>query len=386
MAGRVKRRMVMFLSERERGRRHSELKKRMEAMGVDLLLVLGDTEDMGLKYGNLRYLINCKVIFGNSVLIFPSDQEPVLFMFGAVQANWGKQLSWIKDVRDYEFENFLSDVVSTVKSIRPKCKRIGVASLASLPISWYQKFIQEFPAVELIEMTPLIREMRYTKSEEEIELVRRSAQLADKGFEEILKSVKPGMTEFEVLALMERPMREGGGDDFFDLIFSGPFVSGVRMEPFAPTGRKIQSGDSLLFEITPRYGGYWGQLVRIVNVGKENRLLSSYYRAIREGIEVAVQYFKPGITLGNAVNEAKKAIASRGFELCPPMGHICGLDLIEGRVKLESEDILKPGMIFVFHPSIRSGDTLVFAGETYVITSDGFERLHRATDELRTVS
>jgi len=375
----------MLLSQREKDRRYNELRKRMREMGVEILLVLGDTGDAGLRYSNLRYLTNFKVVFGNGVLIFPLHGEPVFFVFSALGAKKAKELSWIADVHEYN-SNLISSVVESLKSIRPKWERIGIANLATLPISFNQALRQEFPSADQIEMGPVIQEMRYTKSEEEIKLVERSAQLADKAFEEILKAIKPGMTEFEVVALLERPMRAEGGDDFFDLIFSGPFKPGIGMDPFVPTDRKIQLGDSILLEITPRYEGYWAQLVRIVSVGRENRDLANFHRVARDAIGVAVRNFKPGIRLGDAVHEAKKVIESAGLELRPPLGHLCGLDLIESRVKLESEEILQPGVVIIFHPPIYSGNTSIFWGETYVITSEGCRRLHRATDELIVVS
>ena len=151
-----------------------------------------------------------------------------------------------------------------------------MVSLSSLPLSWHERLRHEFPWTDLVEMGPEIEKMRYIKGEEEIELAQRSAQAADKGFNEVLTFLKPGMREFDALSLLERAMKAEGGDDFFDLIFSGPFEPGVKLAPFAITGRKepsrmIQAGDSVLLEITPRYGGYWSQLVRVINVGRENR-------------------------------------------------------------------------------------------------------------------
>jgi len=309
-------------------------------------------------------------------------------MFSGLQAHWAKQLSWITDARFSS--DLISDIVNTLKSLGRKDGRIGIVSLASLPFSWNQILRQQFPSINLIEMGPAIEEMRYLKGEEEIELLERSAGLADRGFDTLLKTLKPGMTEFEVLSSLEKPMREEGGDDFFDLIFSGPFGPGIKMIPFAPTGRKepsrsIQAGDSLLFEITPRYGGYWTQLARVVNLGRRNELLSNYNRVAREAIEAAAQYFKPGIKLGHALHEAKETIESAGLELRDPMGHICGLELIESRISLESKDILKPGMTIILHPIVGKGDTQMFVGETYVITSERNRRLYRAPDELFTV-
>jgi Xaa-Pro dipeptidase len=378
----------MSLSQKERDRRHNALRKWMGENAVDVMMVFGDTGDWGLRYGHLRYLTNGKVIFGNSVLVFPLEQEPILFMSSGLQANWTRKLSWISDSRPST--NFVSDVVNTLKSFRLKNASLGVANLGSLPLSWYEVLRRELPSINLIDGGPIIEKMRSIKTDEEIELLQRSARLADKGFNNVIEVLKPGMTEFEVLAILEMAMREAGGDDFFNLIFSGLFEPGVTMMPFSPTGgqeagRAIQTGDSLLFEITPRYGGYWTQLVRIVNIGKENALLADYHRVVRESVDAAIQFFKPDVPIGDALLEAKKVVESAGYEFRFPSGHYCGLNVVEPRIGLESDEILQSGMVFIFHPCVGVGTTQMFTGETYLITPEGCQSLNRAPTELLTI-
>jgi len=378
----------MSLSQKEKDRRHNALRRWMSENAVDIMMVFGDTGDWGLRYGHLRYLTNGKVIFGNSVLVFPLEQEPILFMSSDLQANWTRKLSWISDSRPSA--NFVSDVVNTLKSSRLKNASLGVANLGSLPLSWYEALRRELPSINLIDGGPIIEKMRCIKTDEEIELLQRSAQLADKGFNHVIEGLRPGMTEFEVLAILEMAMREEGGDDFFNLIFSGPFGTGISMMPFSPTGgqeagRPIQTGDSLLFEITPRYGGYWTQLVRIVNIGKENALLADYHRVVRDSVEAANQSFRPDVHIRDALLEAKKVVESAGYEFRFPSGHYCGLNVVEPRIGLESDEILQAGMVFIFHPCVGAGSTQVFAGETYVITSEGCQSLNRAPAGLLTI-
>ncbi|MFH1490814.1 MAG: Xaa-Pro peptidase family protein [Pseudomonadota bacterium] len=379
----------MSLSTREKDRRHEALRKWMKENGTDLLMVFGDTGDWGLRYGHLRYLTNGKVIFGNAVLIFPLEQEPVLLMSSALQANWTGKLSWISDTRPST--DFISDTIRILKSTGLKDITLGVANPGSLPLSWHQALIRENPSIHMTDTGPAIARMRSIKGEEEIALLQRSARLADRGFDQIIQEAGSGMTEFEILALLEKAMREEGGDDFFDLIFSGPFGPGINMMPFSPSGRieagrEIRKGDSLLFEITPRYGGYWTQLVRIVNVGKENALLAHHHRVIRDSIEAALRFFEPGRKVSEAVNEAKKVAESAGYEFRFPTGHYCGLDVVESRIGAENHEILQPGMVMIFHPCVGIGGSQVFSGETYVITPQGYQCLHQAPTELLTIS
>src|SRR4030042_5404425 len=100
----------MLLSNKERDRRYSELRKRMKELGVELLPVLADTGDAGLRQGNLRYLTDFKIVFGNGVLIFPVEGDPVFFVFSTLGAKKAKELSWITDVHEYNF-NLVPEVV-----------------------------------------------------------------------------------------------------------------------------------------------------------------------------------------------------------------------------------------------------------------------------------
>jgi len=63
------------------------------------------------------------------------------------------------------------------------------------------------------------------------------------------------------------------------------------------------------------------------------------------------------------------------------------VDLIEARVSLQNEALLEPGMAVILHPSVFTpeGKNNFFWGETYLVTRDGYERLHHSTDELLTL-
>ena len=76
-----------------------------------------------------------------------------------------------------------------------------------------------------------------------------------------------------------------------------------------------------------------------------------------------------------------------GYLLKPPLGHFCGVDLVEARVTPENEMVLTPGMAVIIHPTVVTPDDKhnFFWGETYLVTREGYERLHRTGDELLTV-
>ena len=76
-----------------------------------------------------------------------------------------------------------------------------------------------------------------------------------------------------------------------------------------------------------------------------------------------------------------------GYLFKPPSGHLCGIDGIEARVSRQNEMVLEPEMAVIIHPTVFTpdGKNSFFWGETYLVSHDGYERLHSSTDELLTV-
>jgi len=80
-------------------------------------------------------------------------------------------------------------------------------------------------------------------------------------------------------------------------------------------------------------------------------------------------------------------VSNGGYLLRPPIGHICGIDMVEARVTLQNEDVLEPGMAVIIHPTLFTldGRNSFFWEKLIWVKSDGYERLNQSTDELLTI-
>jgi Xaa-Pro aminopeptidase len=267
--------------------------------------------------------------------------------------------------------------------------RIGV-NLEMFPAAWYYFFKKELPGIEWVETHPLIMEIRNHHSEEENGIYQQGALLGDGGYEAALKMISPGVTEYEVAAEIEYYARSRGAEDHFTLIGTGRFSFGndhTLPLPYSPSHRKIQMGDSVVMEITPRCEGYWTQLVRTATLGTPNPDLEKIHRVCIGAIEKGLPFLKPGKRVKEVVLAMEPYVKDSGFLLRPPLGHLCGIDLVEARVSSQNETVLEPGTAVILHPTIFTpdGKRSFFWGETYLITGEGFERLHRSGDKLVTI-
>src|SRR5712691_546519 len=107
--------------------------------------------------------------------------------------------------------------------------------------------------------TLAVEELRVIKTAEEIDRVKRAAELADRGYQHFAQVAEEGMAEYELVAETEAFLKANGAEDNFMLIASGG-TEVAAMTP--PRERRFHPGDSVITELTPQWDGYWAQICR----------------------------------------------------------------------------------------------------------------------------
>ncbi len=377
----------MAFTTAEREARHRAILEIIKKDHLMALILIGDTNVGNGFLGDLRYYTDNFIIFGRQVVVVFPQSEPVLFAGSEIQRQAAVRRSSVKDCR--LSEDLIADVAKLLKERAISTGRIGI-NFEMLTLAWYNLLRQELPQISWVETHDRIMRIRFRRSQEEAERFRKGATLADGGFEAALKMIRPGVSEYEIVAEIERYARAGGAEAHFTLIGSGKFAFGESNRlplPYSPSPRRVEDGDSIVTEITPRYEGYWTQLVRTVNVGKPNNDLKKIHQVCRDSIQKGLEQFKPGNRVKDIVLAMEAYVMGCGYLFKPPSGHLCGIDGIEARVSRQNEMVLEPGMAVIIHPTVFTpdGKNSFFWGETYLVSHDGYERLHRSTDELLTV-
>ena len=371
----------------EREARHRAIHEMIKKDHLMALLLIGDTNVGNGFLGDLRYYTDNLIIFGRQVVVVFPQSEPVLFAGSEIQRQAAIRRSSVKDCRFSE--DLVADVAKLLTERGISTGRIGMNS-EMLPLAWYHFLRQELPQIHWVETHDRIMQIRFQRSQEEMETFRKGAVLADGGFEAALQRIRPGVSEYEIVAEIERYARAGGAEAHFTLIGSGKFAFGEDNRlplPYSPSPRRVEEGDSIVMEITPRYEGYWTQLVRTVNVRTPNGDLKKIHQVCRDSIQKGLERFKPGNSVKDVVLAMEAYVTVCGYLFKPPSGHLCGIDGIEARVSCQNEMVLEPGTAVILHPTVFTpdGKNSFFWGETYLVNPDGYERLHRSTDELLTV-
>jgi Xaa-Pro aminopeptidase len=364
----------MVLSLEDKDRRYSLVKERMAAQGLDGLIVIGNGQIT--QKGYVKYLTNYRSMLYNIVVIFPIEGEVRLLVPSPVQEYWGGILSWIKNVEE-QVPNLNESLSRSLQEMRLSKGRLGLINTKIISADTYLSLTRDFPDSTMVDATPILDEIRMIKSRGEQELVRTAANLADLSFKVLSEILRPGMSEREIVAQVDRALIAGGAEDIFHLFSSKP----GNLFPFAPSDRAIEKGDIVILNTElSGPGGYWVQMVRTSFVGRAESYVERMYDTLIEIRSRLSDHLRPGIKASQVASWVRNEIVNSGFDLGVHFGHCLGLDVVERPlVHINDETPLRPGMVITVHPQLVSRDkgATVWLADTYLITEDNAELLTR---------
>ena len=363
----------MPLDPKEKDRRYGLVREKMAEQGLEALIVISNSQIT--QKGFVRYFTGYRHVLYNLVVIFPFKGEPKLLVPSPVQGYWAGLLSWIPNIEE-QLPSLNEVLAKSLKEMGLSKARLGLISEKSMPADTYLSLVKGFPDASIVDVTPIVEELRMVKVPMEQEMVRRSAALADLSFNILGEILKPGITEREVIAEVDRALIAAGAEDIFHLFTSRP----GNLFPYAPSDRVIEKGDVVILN-TELSGpdGYWVQMVRTSFVGgKPNHEVERMYDILMGiGAETPAQ-LRSGRKVSDVAKWVRNEILNAGFDQGVHFGHCLGLDVVERPlVHIADETPLRPGMVITVHPQLVSRDkaATVWLADTYLITEGNAEIL-----------
>ncbi len=136
--------------------------------------------------------------------------------------------------------------------------KIGLVNDKIVPAQVYCFLQKELQGVTWCDGTAAIDKARSVKSVSEQVLVKKAASLAKLSFQVLSDVLKPGRTEREVMAEVDRALLSEGAEDIFHLFSSKP----GNLFPYVFTDRVIETGDVVVMNTElSGPGGYWVPMV-----------------------------------------------------------------------------------------------------------------------------
>jgi Xaa-Pro aminopeptidase len=231
----------------------------------------------------------------------------------------------------------------------------------------------------------VVDHLRAVKDSSEIGLIRRAARLASEVVEEIIRLVRPGVTELDLAAEIGYRMRRKGasGESFESIVASGPRSA---LPHARPTTRQIGKNELVVLDLGAILRGYCSDLTRTVHVGRAPSRIRRWYNAVLESQAAARDALGNGVVSG-AVDAAARGILQReglGRYFVHSTGHGIGLEIHEEpRLARGQKRVLETGNVVTLEPGLYfEGVGGIRIEDDAVITSKGAEILTTAPREL----
>ncbi|GGH41670.1 type I methionyl aminopeptidase [Dyadobacter endophyticus] len=207
--------------------------------------------------------------------------------------------------------------------------------------------------------------MIYLKTEEEINLIKVSAQVLGKAHAEVATWVKPGVTTGKLDAVAEEYIRDNGGIPSFKGFNKFPASLCISVNEVVvhgiPGGYVLKEGDIVSIDCGVKLNGYHSDSAYTYPVGEVSKevmnLLTATKKSLYRGIEQAVD----GLRIGDIGHAVQSYVEDRGYTVVRELvGHGVGRDLHEAPEvpnygKRGKGIRLREGMVLAIEPMINLG-------------------------------
>ncbi|MCF8233586.1 MAG: type I methionyl aminopeptidase [Bacteroidales bacterium] len=211
--------------------------------------------------------------------------------------------------------------------------------------------------------------MIYTKTEEEIELIRESSLLVGKTLAEVAKLIEPGVDTKKLDEVAETFIRDHGAVPGFKGYNGFPFTLCISPNEVVvhgfPGNKVLEEGDILSIDCGVLKNGFYGDSAFTFPVGEVDEELRLLMRRTRESLELGVKMAVAGNRIGDIGNEIQTYVEQFGYAVVRDLvGHGLGRNLHEkpevpNYGKKGSGVKLKEGMVLAIEPMVNLGKRTV---------------------------
>ena len=361
-----------MISRTEIERRYQNLRSRMQAEGIDALVVCGN-QYTGFE-GAVRYLSGFEIVHRYVYVLLPVESDPTLVF--PREARWigDKSKPWVR-------EHVWPDVPGAwlrQRAEEKKWKRLAVYGLDYImAVRDYRELAKG--SFEIIPFDKPFDLIRAVKSAEELDHVRESMDIILDGFAALLDAYEPGKTEAEIMApAVERFFARGAGPRMMNIVLSG--TAGEAEAHFKVPGNRVVGPDDLLLYSLEIAGpeNYWVEFSRPLIRGTLSQRTTTMKEVYPEALEAARRLMREGELASSVHCAAADVFAKRGFSLGHLSGHSIGTTMIEyPSIGANSNVELRENMIFSFHPQVvdQEGKVCLYTQDMYRVGKKEGENL-----------
>jgi len=378
----------MLFSVSEYKQRLQKTKERMQAQGIDVLLITDPA--------NMNYLTGFDAwsFYVHQLVIVIIDEAEPIWVGRGIDASAARITTWLHEdsilsYPDHYVQSVEHHPMDYVAQILNE-KKLGAKFIAAEYDAYYftaKNYLQltkYLPNATFVDGTNLVNWIRIIKSDQEIMLMKRAATIVTKAMHIGIEKIKEGVRECDVVADILHAQITGTseyGGDYTSIVPLLPSGKNTAACHLTWTDETYESQQPVILELAGCHERYHAPLARTVFIGEPTDEMKGLSNAAIEGIEAALSVVKPGVTCGEVEMAWRKVLKKHGFVKDSRIGYSTGLnyppDWGEHTASLRQDDqtVLQPNMVFHMIPGIWLEHIGIEISETFRVTENGCEVL-----------
>ncbi|HEX8173776.1 MAG TPA: aminopeptidase P N-terminal domain-containing protein [Pyrinomonadaceae bacterium] len=250
-----------------------------------------------------------------------------------------------------------------VYTIAPRDARNGFVR----EYQFVEELKKELPGVEVVtgdkSLANIVGEMRKFKSLAELALLQKAIDITGEAQRDIMRTLKPGMYEYEVQAILEAAFTRNGAErpGFPSIVGSGLFSTILH---YSENHKRIDAGDTVVCDIGAEYSLYTADITRTYPAsGKFTERQRTVYQLVLDTQAAAAAAWKPGMTMQDLNRVARdfmrksplraKDVDGKEYSMehffIHGLGHYLGMDVHDTGNYMRP---FQPGEVFTIEPGI----------------------------------
>lgn len=150
------------------------------------------------------------------------------------------------------------------------------------------------PGTVVQDAHPIVDQLRAKKSDAEVALIRKAAEISTEGHLELMRKIEPGMHEYDLQAIIEYTFRRGGAERPAYGSIVGGGANGTQLH-YMKDRSPLKPGDVVVIDAAAEFDGYTADITRTLPVsGTYTADQKALYQVVRDGQAAAERNSGPG--------------------------------------------------------------------------------------------
>lgn len=259
-------------------------------------------------------------------------------------------------------------------------KNLGIESTCPFQLT---AFIQDWVAPgKFIVVDEIFDGLRLIKSPAELSNMKKSCQIVEQTFLDLLPLIKPGLHRSDLIKASKAGMIQNGASGIGHCT-----ISFGASNPEVEINETLEKNRLVIVDLGAMYYGYASDIRRMLYTGQVPEKMWQLHRVMCGIVEAIGNALVPGAVVKDLCAQAETLYLQNGLEPSfTHIGHSMGMQTEEIWLDRKNEMKLEPGMVIniELYSMMSSGEN-IGDEETYIVTSGDSECITQLPKEIRTV-